>query len=47
MRTLSQADLLALWESGRTLHPIDQGLLAIHAAFPDTRHESVDRKSVV
>jgi hypothetical protein len=41
MRTLSQADLLALWESGRTLHPIDQGLLAIHAAFPDTRHESV------
>jgi hypothetical protein len=41
MHTLSQTDLLALWESGRTLHPIDKGLLAIQAAFPDTWDESV------
>ena len=40
MRTLSQADVLALWESGRSLHPLDKGLLAIHAAFPEVRHES-------
>jgi hypothetical protein len=40
MRGLTQADFLALWESGRTLHPLDQGLLAVHAAFPETRPES-------
>jgi hypothetical protein len=36
MRMLSHADLLSLWESGRALHPLDQGLLAIHAAFPES-----------
>jgi len=41
MRRLSQSDCLALWESGRTLHPIDQGLLAVQTAFPETRDESV------
>jgi len=41
MQTLTNADFLSLWESGRTLHPIDQGLLAVHAAFPETRAESV------
>ncbi|MFP3556891.1 hypothetical protein SB861_40185 [Paraburkholderia sp. SIMBA_049] len=41
MRTLTQADFLALWENGRTLHPIDRGLLVIHAAFPETQRESV------
>lgn len=41
MRTLTQVDALALWESGRTLHPIDQGLLAVQTAFPETRGESV------
>jgi hypothetical protein len=41
MRALSQADCLALWESGKTLHPLDQGLLAVHAAFPETHRESV------
>jgi hypothetical protein len=41
MRTLTQVDTLALWESGRTLHPIDQGLLAVKTAFPETRDESV------
>jgi hypothetical protein len=41
MRPLTQVDYLALWESGRTLHPIDQGLLAVKTAFPETRDESV------
>jgi hypothetical protein len=41
MIPLTQADCLVLWESGRTLHPIDQGLLAVQTAFPETRHESV------
>jgi uncharacterized small protein (DUF1192 family) len=41
MRGLSQSDCLTLWESGRTLHPIDQGLLAVQTAFPETRDESV------
>jgi hypothetical protein len=41
MRALSQADCLALWESGQTLHPLDQGLLAVHTAFPETHSESV------
>src|SRR5690242_19410892 len=35
MRALSDADLLSLWESGRALHSLDQGLLAIHTAFPE------------
>lgn len=41
MPALTQADYLALWESGQALHPIDQGLLAVQAAFPETRQESV------
>jgi hypothetical protein len=41
MRALSQTDCLALWESGQGLHPLDQGLLAIQMAFPETRNESV------
>src|SRR6266496_2386714 len=41
MRALSPADCLALWESGQGLHPLDQGLLAIQTAFPETRKESV------
>jgi hypothetical protein len=41
MRRLSQADLLALWESGRTLHPLDQALFAVNAALPETGHEKV------
>jgi hypothetical protein len=41
MRALSQVDCLALWENGRMLHPLDKGLLAIHAAFPEARDESV------
>lgn len=36
MRVLSESECLSLWESGRGLHPLDQGLLAIRAAFPET-----------
>ena len=41
MRALSHADCLALWEQGQTLHPLDQGLLAVQAAFPGSQRESV------
>ena len=41
MRALTQADFLTLWESGRRLHPLDWGLLAIHTMFPATRRTSV------
>jgi hypothetical protein len=41
MQSLSQADCLALWESGRALHPLDQGLLAVQTAFPESRRESI------
>jgi hypothetical protein len=41
MRALSQADCLSLWESGQALHPLDRGLLAVHAAFPESRGESI------
>jgi endogenous inhibitor of DNA gyrase (YacG/DUF329 family) len=37
MRTLSNSDILSLWEKGRRLHPLDRGLLALSvaAALPD------------
>jgi hypothetical protein len=41
MRALSHADCLALWERGQTLHPLDRGLLAVQAAFPESQRESV------
>jgi hypothetical protein len=40
MLALTQADFLALWESGRALHPLDQGLLTIDAAISEAQHES-------
>ena len=42
MRALTHADFLSLWEEGRGLHPLDQGLLAIHAAFPEARETVAD-----
>lgn len=42
MRTLTQADVLALWETGRSLHPLDQGVLAVQAAFPDAQESVAD-----
>jgi hypothetical protein len=35
MQALSNSDLLALWERGSGLHRLDQGLLALSAAFPE------------
>jgi hypothetical protein len=42
MRVLDHADFLSLWERGRGLHPLDQGLLAIHAAFPEASESVAD-----
>lgn len=42
MRTLSQSEALALWENGRGLHPLDQGILAVAAAFPESRDSVAD-----
>jgi hypothetical protein len=41
MHALSQSDCLELWESGRTLHPLDQSLLAVRAGFPEIRYETI------
>ena len=41
MRPLSPADFLDLWERGSRLHPVDQGLLALRAAFPDTSYDAL------
>jgi hypothetical protein len=42
MRTLTQADFLALWETGRSLHPLDQGVLAAQSAFPELEESVAD-----
>jgi hypothetical protein len=42
MQTLTQADLLALWETGRSLHPLDQGVLAAQAALPEEKESIAD-----
>jgi hypothetical protein len=34
MRALSGSELLGLWETGASLHPLDQGVLALEAALP-------------
>ncbi len=36
MRALGNVDFLNLWEIGAGLHPLDQGLLTVRAAFPET-----------
>src|SRR5512136_3461493 len=35
MRTLSSSDLLNVWERSAGLHPLDRGLVALSAAFPE------------
>jgi hypothetical protein len=42
MRSLTQADFLALWETGRSLHPLDQGVLAVRTAFPEVQDDVAD-----
>jgi hypothetical protein len=41
MRTLSSSDCLNLWESGAGMHPLDQGLLALGAALPETPQDAL------
>jgi hypothetical protein len=39
MRSLSDSDLLNLWEEGLSRHTIDRALLALGAAFPETPYD--------
>lgn len=41
MKSLSNSDFLDLWERGRGMHALDQGILALGAAFPETSYESL------
>jgi hypothetical protein len=41
MLTLSEADLLDLWESGYRRHPLDRVLLALATALPDRSYEGL------
>ena len=41
MRTLSGTDFLDLWERGHRLHPLDQGLLALSAALPESPRDNL------
>ena len=41
MRALSSSDFLDLWERGFGLHPLDQGLLLLGAALPETSYENL------
>jgi hypothetical protein len=36
MRDVAERELLDIWDRGSDLHPVDRGLLALHAAFPAT-----------
>jgi hypothetical protein len=42
MRALTQSQLLEIWENGRALHPLDQGLLSLHVALPELRDSAAD-----
>jgi hypothetical protein len=41
MRTFSSVDCLSLWEAGSGLHPLDQGLLTLGAALPETSRDTL------
>lgn len=41
MRSLSNSELVHLWERGQGLHTLDQGLLALSAALPESSWESL------
>jgi hypothetical protein len=41
MRELAERELLDLWERGSDLHPVDRGLLALHAALPATPYDTL------
>ena len=42
MRTLTPTDLLELWETGRWLHTLDRGVLAVEAASTERRESIAD-----
>jgi hypothetical protein len=42
MRTLTQAEFIALWEVGRSLHPLDQAVLTLQAAYPEVKDSIAD-----
>jgi hypothetical protein len=42
MRALSSSDLLDVWERGAGLHPLDRGLAALSAAFPQVPPASLE-----
>jgi hypothetical protein len=41
MQTLTEAELLDLWESGCHRHPLDRALLALKRALPNASYESL------
>jgi hypothetical protein len=41
MRGPAERELLDIWERGSPLHPVDRGLLALHAAYPDTSYDTL------
>ena len=41
MHSLSANDFLDLWERGRTLQPLDRGLLMLGAALPEVQYEAL------
>ncbi|HEV2172241.1 MAG TPA: hypothetical protein VGR71_01685 [Nitrospira sp.] len=41
MRSLSDSDLLNLWESGLRRHPLDRALLALSQVFPETTYDGL------
>jgi hypothetical protein len=41
MKSLSSSDFLDLWERGFRMHPLDQGLLVLSTALPETSHKSL------
>ncbi len=41
MRTLSNAELLSLWERGHRMHALDRGVLAVQASLSGTSRDNV------
>jgi hypothetical protein len=41
MRGPTERELLDIWERGSLLHPVDRGLLALHAAYPATSYDTL------
>lgn len=46
MRALSAADLLVIWENGRSQHPLDRALTVLAAGWPDLSRAELARLSI-